>query len=84
MYLINNYKNMANIKIEIKEDYKEKLDILRKVFVGEEGKELDNNGLIEGLVDTFLEFVQSQAAEHDDGEEKEGGCCGGGSCGTEK
>jgi len=72
------------IKIEIKDDYQEKLDILRKVFVGPEGKELDNNGLMEGLVDTFLEFVQSQAAagheEHSHWEE--GGCCGGGSCWT--
>jgi len=54
---------MSNIKIEIKNTYEEKLGILRKVFVSPEGKELDNDGLIEGLVDTFLEFVQSQAAE---------------------
>jgi len=70
---------MSNIKIELKKDYQEKLDILRKVFVSPEGKELDNDGLMEGLVDTFLEFVQTQAAEHDD---EEGGCCGGGSCGS--
>ena len=74
---------MSNIKIEIKKDYQEKLDILRKVFVSPEGKELDNNGLMEGLVDTFLEFVQAQAAEwheHSHEEGKQWGCCGGGSC----
>ena len=74
---------MSNIQIELKKDYQEKLDILRKVFVSPEGKELDNNGLMEGLVDTFLEFVQSQAAEwHEHSHWEEGGCCGGGSCGT--
>ena len=74
---------MSKIKIEIKEDYQEKLDILRKVFVSPEGKELDNNGLMEGLVDTFLEFVQSQAAAgHEHNHWEEGGCCGGGNCGT--
>ena len=73
---------MSKIKIEIKEDYQEKLDILRKVFVSPEGKELDNNGLMEGLVDTFLEFVQSQAAAHEHNHWEEGGCCGGGSCDT--
>lgn len=74
---------MSNIKFEMKEDYQEKLDVLRKVFVSPEGKELDNDGLMEGLVDTFLEFVQSQASaghEHSHGEE--GGCCGGWSCET--
>ncbi|MDQ7009391.1 MAG: hypothetical protein Q9M94_03820 [Candidatus Gracilibacteria bacterium] len=72
---------MSNIKIELKEDYQEKLDVLRKVFVDEKGTELDNNGLIEGLVDTFLEFIQSQAKEGYEHSE-EGGCCGGGSCET--
>lgn len=74
---------MSNIKIEIKNTYEEKLGILRKVFVSPEGKELDNDGLIEGLVDTFLEFVQSQAAEwHEHSHGEEGGCCWGGSCDT--
>lgn len=74
---------MAKINIEIEESYKEKLDILRKVFVSPEGKELDNNSLIEGLVDTFLEFVQSQAAAHEEWHSHEWSCCGGGSCETE-
>ena len=73
---------MSNIKIELKKDYQEKLDILRKVFVSPEGKELDNNGLMEGLIDTFLEFVQSQAAQEHEHNHEEGGCCGGGSCGS--
>lgn len=69
-----------SIKIEIKDEYQEKLDVLRKVFVSPEGKELDNNGLMAGLVDTFLEFVQAQAAEWHEHSHEEGGCCGGGSC----
>ena len=74
---------MSNIKIELKKDYQEKLDVLRKVFVSPEGKELNNDGLMEGLVDTFLEFVQTQAAAgHDEEHSHEGGCCGGGSCGS--
>ena len=73
---------MSNIKIEIKKDYQEKLDILRKVFVSPEGKELDNNGLMEGLVDTFLEFVQAQAAEwHEHNHEEWESCGNGGGCG---
>ena len=74
---------MSNIKIELKKDYQEKHDILRKVFVSPEGKELDNDGLMEGLVDTFLEFVQTQAAAgNEEHSHDEGGCCGGGSCGS--
>lgn len=72
---------MSHIEIEIKEDYNEKLNILRKVFVSSEGKELDNNSLIENLLDTFLEFIQSQA-EEDKAHDKKGWCCGGGNCST--
>lgn len=71
-----------SIKIELKDEYQEKLDVLRKVFVSPEGKELDNNGLIAGLVDTFLEFVQTQAEQWHKHSHEEGGCCGGGSCET--
>ena len=74
---------MAKINIEIDESYKEKLDVLRKVFVGEEGKELKNDGeLLQGLVDTFMEFLQNQSGHVHEEEEEEGGSCGnGGWCG---
>ena len=56
---------MSKINIEIDESYKEKLDLLRKVFVSPEGKELENNWeLVWALIDTFVDFVQSQAEEH--------------------
>ncbi len=49
------------ITIEIDESYGEKLDVLRKVFVWPEGKELTDNGLLlQGLTDTFIEFLQNQ------------------------
>jgi hypothetical protein len=55
---------MSKINLEVDESYGEKLDILRKVFVNAEGKEMENNGeLVQGLMDTFLEFLQDQAAE---------------------
>ncbi len=67
------------IQLEIDENYSEKLDVLRKVFVWPEGKELEDNGeLVQWLLDTFLEFLQNQAGGHEHNHEHgEGGCCGG-------
>lgn len=54
------------IIIEIDESYSEKLDVLRKVFVWPEGKELTDNGeLLQGLTDTFIEFLQNQPVEEE-------------------
>ncbi len=54
------------ITIEMEESYSQKLDILRKVFVWPEGKELTDNGmLLQGLTDTFMEFLQNQPTEKD-------------------
>lgn len=70
---------MSKINLEVDESYGEKLDILRKVFVNAEGKEMENNGeLVQGLMDTFLEFLQDQASEWHE-HSKEWGCCGWGS-----
>ena len=64
------------IALELDESYEEKLDVLRKVFVWPEGKELENNDeLIEWLINTFLEFLQNQTPEHK--HDEKGGCCGG-------
>jgi len=53
--------------IEIEESYGEKLEVLRKVFVWPEGKELDDNGeLVQWLMDTFIEFLQNQPTWDDD------------------
>jgi len=69
---------MSKINIEIDESYKEKLDVLRKVFVWAEGKELENDWeLLQGLVDTFMEFLQNQAGWD---EQHKDSCCGWGSC----
>ena len=55
------------ITIEIDESYGEKLEILRKVFVWPEGKELKDNGeLVQWLMDTFIEFLQNQPNWEDD------------------
>jgi len=73
---------MAKIQIEIEESYKEKLDILRKVFVGAEGKELENDGeLLQWLVDTFMEFLQNQTGWEEHNHWEESGWCGNGGCG---
>jgi len=54
------------LTIEIEESYAEKLEILRKVFVWPEGKELKDNGeLVQGLMDTFIEFLQNQPTWED-------------------
>jgi len=72
---------MAKINIEIDEAYKEKLDVLRKVFVWPDGKEIEDYGkLVEWLTDTFMEFIQNQSG-HDHWDEKEEGGCGTGWCG---
>ncbi len=52
------------ITIEIDQSYEEKLEVLRKVFVWPEGKQLENNWeLLQGLMDTFIEFLQNQGGE---------------------
>ena len=68
------------MQIEINDNYQEKLDILKEVFVKEDWTKLDNNQLVEALADTFLEFVQSQAAAEHAHSHEEGSCCGGGHC----
>lgn len=84
-FLFINYKNMANIQIEIDEKYREVLDLLKQVIPSPEGTEIkEDSKMIESLIDSFMAFLQEQAWEWScgTGEEKEGGCCGGGSCET--
>lgn len=49
------------IAIELDESYGEKLEVLREVFVSPKGEKLTDNGeLIQGLMDTFIEFLKNQ------------------------
>ena len=76
---------MANIQIEIDDKYREALDLLKQVIPNSKGEEItEDSVMVEALIDSFMAFIQEQAWEWSCGtwEEKEGGCCGGGSCGT--
>ena len=74
---------MTKIQIEIDEKYKEALELLKQVIPNVKWEEIKENWeMVEALIDSFMAFIQEQAWEGDDSCETEGGCCGGGSCGT--
>ena len=81
-YNIFNINSMSNIQIEIDEKYREALDLLKQVIPSSDWSEIiEDSKMVEALIDSFMAFIQEQAwEEHCD--DKEGGCCGGGSCGT--
>lgn len=72
------------INIELDSKYAEHLELLKQIIPSAEGKQInDNSKMMEVLIDTFISFVQEQAWMHEHSHD-EGGCCGGGSCGTEE
>jgi len=78
---------MSNIKIDIDEKYREALDLLKQIIPSADWSEItDDSTMVEALIDSFMAFIQEQAWEWEwscgEWEEKEWGCCGGGSCGT--
>ena len=78
---------MSNINIELDAKYREALDLLKQVIPSADGAEItEDSKMVEALIDSFMAFIQEQAGEWEwscgNWEEKEGGCCGGGSCGT--
>lgn len=79
---------MSKIKVEIDEKYREALDLLKQVIPDMEGGEIkDDSKMVEALIDSFMAFIQEQAAAHShehEHEHWEWGCCWGGSCWTHK
>jgi len=74
---------MSKIQIEIDAKYREALDLLKQVIPNSKWWEItEDSEMMEALIDSFMAFIQEQAWEGDDSCETEGGCCGGGSCGT--
>jgi len=72
---------MANIALELDEKYREQLDVLKQVVPDMEWKEItDDSKMVEALIESFMAFLQQQAAAHEHGKEWE--CCGGGWCGS--
>jgi len=70
-----------NITIELDEKYWEHLELLKQIIPDETGQPISDNGkMVEALIDSFLAFLNEQAAAHNDEEQSEGGC-GGWSCG---
>ena len=68
------------ITIELDAKYEQHLDLLKQIIPNAEGGEITENGpMVEALIDSFMAFIHEQAAAHAG---HEGGCCGGGSCGS--
>lgn len=52
------------ISIEIDEKYREPLDVLKQAFTTPDGKPITkDNEVVEGLIESFLSFLQQQQAE---------------------
>ncbi len=75
------------ITVELSGEYAEHLELLKQIIPSKDGSEItDDSKMVEALIDSFMAFLQEQAGGHEHSHEdsKEGGCCGGGSCGSEK
>jgi hypothetical protein len=64
------------ITVELSAEYAAHLELLKQIIPSSTGEEITDDGkMVEALIDSFMSFIQEQAAahEHADG----GGCCGG-------
>ena len=65
------------ITVELSEEYAEHLKLLKQVVPSSNGEEITDDGkMVEALIDSFMSFIQEQAAAHQHSEW--GWCCGGG------
>lgn len=65
---------MSHIEVKIDWKYRESLDVLRQVIPDENGELIDSDSkIVEVLIDSFMAFIQEQAAHH--AHDHEGGCC---------
>ena len=64
------------ITVSIDGKYREHLDLLKQVIPDMDGKEISEDGkMVEGLIDSFIAFLQEQA-DHEHSHEHGEGCCG--------
>lgn len=80
---------MTNLTIQIGQDYKEKLDLLKQIIPNMDWSQISDDGkMVEVLIETFIWFIQEQAMhehshEHNHNHEhgnKEGSCGSGCGC----
>lgn len=65
------------VNIVLSPEYAKHLELLKQVIPSETGEEItDDSKMIEVLIDSFMAFIQEQAAHH--AHDHEWGCCGGG------
>ena len=70
---------MTNLTVQINQDYKEKLDLLKQIIPNMDGSQITDDGkMVEVLIETFIWFLQEQAM-HEHGHEHNHGD---GHCGT--
>lgn len=69
------------ITVELDASYAEHLWLLKQIIPNAQGEEIKEDGkMVEALIDSFMAFIQEQAAAHQHDHGKEGGWCGSG-CG---
>jgi len=71
------------VTVELSAEYAEHLELLKQIIPSSTGEEIKENGkMVEALIDSFMAFINEQAAAHEShDDEEEGGHCGSGSCG---
>lgn len=53
---------MTNLTVQINQDYKEKLDLLKQIIPNMDGSQITDDGkMVEVLIETFIWFLQEQA-----------------------
>lgn len=74
---------MSKIKVEIDAKYRESLDLLKQVIPNEKWEEIKEDWeMVGALIDSFMAFIQEQAAAQWNHEHGEGSCgTWGGWCG---
>ncbi len=75
---------MTNLTIQINQDFKEKLDLLKQIIPNMDWSQITDDGkMVEVLIETFIWFIQEQAMHehsHDHNHDDKEGSCGTG-CG---
>jgi hypothetical protein len=55
-----------NIKVELSGEYAEHLELLKQIIPNKEGEQITDDGrMVEALIDSFMAFLQEQAAAHE-------------------
>jgi len=66
-----------NIQVELNDKYAEHLALLKQIIPDHEWNEItEDSKMVEALIDSFMSFIQQQAADHEQGCGKWDDCCG--------